>query len=273
MDDVRQHVRLFIEQYERDGLMYTDCPSCNKPNKLMIGPADEGGHWFKCLSAGCATFGTTGEYVPKPGRNIPVPGTSRKIYPSYHRDPKFKELSTDRYRFLATRFHLSGRSTRILCTGEIERRYVFPVYSPDGPSRGYVARSYDTGESRKALLRPYEDIPTPMVSWYWPKHRRNSYRSVVLVEDQVSAARLGMYMPCVALLGTSISTPAAEEIRRVGTLYGVESTVVLLDNDACTTAERIADFFHNGKPIPLFDDDVKDMHPAALDELIEVLRG
>ena len=269
-EDVRREVRLFVEQHARDGLLYMDCPECGKHNKLMVGPAEEGGHWYKCLSDGCPTFGTTETYIPNAGTDVPKSGTTRRIYIKVETDPVFEITGRQ---WLQDRFALGRRQTTTLCKGKLGHRYVYPIWSPDGKARGYVSRSYDRNDQNKSLLRPYVDVPVPLISWYWPIKRLSVHPVFCIVEDQVSAVRLSQYFPTVALLGTSIDRVAEEEIRRTAGLYNCTKLVVLLDNDASYTALKLANKFSNGHCVPLFDQDIKDMPEHELRELVEVLRG
>jgi hypothetical protein len=269
----KQQVRLFIEQHDRDGLMYTDCPECGKANKLMVGTAEEGGHFYKCLSAACGTFGTTegrAAGVPKEGTKVPEKG--RELATPFHKEGDFVPMGVPTLKKLRG-YGLSNKQVGILCRGRLGRsgRYVFPIYSPLLEVRGYVARIFD-GTLPKSLTRPYRDLPVPLISWYFPQGN-SQHLPVILVEDQISAARLGEYLPTVAMLGTTINYHDHMEI--AATAQGLNSPRIcaVLDNDACMDAVNLAKKFTNGVPIPLFHSDIKDMGADELSELVGVLHG
>ena len=274
MSNHNKAVRLFLEERSRDGLQYMDCPECGKAGKLMIGTADEGGHWYKCLSAGCATFGTTSGINTAPAKKTDLGGT-RKLYQSYQNEDHYREYSDSEIAGhpLGERFSLSRRLVRTLTPGTLEGRAVQPIYTPRGDVRGYVLRSYD-GKTPKSLLRPYRDFPVPMISWYTRTNYPKGDRAICIVEDQPSAVRLSPYFPSVALLGTSISEQGVEEILRSATVQGVVRICVILDMDAADQVIPLArKFSSKGVPIPMFGPDVKDMDTQTFDQLVRLIRG
>lgn len=266
MSDARTQVRLFVEQHQQDGLLYTACPTCGKHNKLMIGPADEGGHWYKCLSAGCATFGTT-DRVGTPAA-AEKPSAARTTYDPYRERKDYAGLTDSASRLLGRRYSLHEDFVGILCTGRVMHSWVFPVYDMYGRERGYVERASVQKDGPKTLLRPYMSSgEVPMVSWYFPKFHREDV-PVCIVEDQPSAARLAQYFPTVALLGTSLPQRALDEVRELTPTR----ICVILDNDAQAAAANLANSI-GGIAIPMFHEDVKDMDNENFDMLCEVTRG
>ena len=270
---VSHAVRLFVETHESDGLLYMDCPECGKHNKLMIGTADEGGHFYKCLSAGCGTFGTT-HTTKVPGEGTKIPKSTRRTYKPYVEEMDYHPPDQSVVGTLTRGFSMREREARRLYSGQIiGHRYVYPVYAPNGQERGYVARGYK-GQHPKSLLRPYYDIPVPLVSWYFPEsYVPGAVPAVCVVEDQVSASKLSEFFPTVALLGTSIGLEDAKEIKEVARNLTAERICVILDNDAQSYALGLATKFPNGVPIPIFHEDVKDMSRDTFTELVEVIRG
>lgn len=270
MSKHQQEVRLFLEEFERDGLQYMDCPECGKAGKLMIGPADEGGHWYKCLSAGCATFGTTESTSLRP----PTPSLKinrRSTYKPYQEEPMFRANDVDTLHKLRQKYdsRLSIAHAQKLCAGTTPGRWIFPVVRPTGTTRGYVARAMGSDTPHKTLLRPYVDTDEPMQSWYIPE-RQGTVMAVV--EDQPSAVRLASYMPTVALLGTSVSQSGVDEIQDYCTRNGIDTVYVILDNDAADQVIPLARKFNGrGTPVPMFGPDIKDMSEYQFAELIGVL--
>jgi len=260
---------MFVEQETREGLRYTDCPECGKQDKLMVGPADEGGYWYKCLSVGCATFGTT-ESTVHPGKSKEVPKkTGRTIWPPYQDGSRFKPEVPQEY---VNRYGPGADA----CAGSMGDYGVLPIYDWHRQKRGYMLRVTKKNEGRgpKSLMRPYYDMPVPMQSWYLPEeHTAKYWNTLVVVEDQFSAAAMGTYLPAVALLGTSVSTEGIEEIIKAKAVYEIPNVAILLDADANATSLKIARNIPGAVPIPMFEEDYKDMSPTKQRRMVELLRG
>jgi len=275
---VRVAVKLLIETEQSDGLSYYQCPVCDKESKLMVGAADEGGHWYKCLSAHCDTSGRT-EYDGKPAVPTTEPRKNgRNIYlRNYQQDQDYSVLTDTKAEKLTDRFNLRPFMADKLCNGLVLGRHIYPIYGPLGEQRGHVARSYIPGTTRKSLLRPYVDAPEPMQSWYFtPSSRAGALQSpaICIVEDQVSAIRMSHYLPTVALLGTSVSRTGQDEIERVADTVGAERICVILDQDAQMQAIDLAHKFSGkGVAIPIFHEDLKDMEEPMLKRIATVCRG
>ena len=277
--DTRKEVELHIETEGVEGLTYRDCPACGRRNKLMIGPADEGGYWWKCLSASCETYGTTKRYSGPP----PKKAISHIIYKNYRELEGFRmgvpiELADylyDRY-YLHTNTLINklviGTATTV--SGEEEYiRAILPIRGPLMRERGYVSRFFGHVPSGifKSLTYPFKQ--EPMLAWYFPPSSVSPYEytRVIVVEDQTSAVRLSQYFPTVALLGTSMSTDKAWEIQQVASLWTEGNVTVILDNDAAGKAPDLARHFPRGSSYPLFREDIKDMAEPEFKHLVRNL--
>jgi len=113
-------------------------------------------------------------------------------------------------------------------TGDI---LVMPVLCPYGGVRGHVTRTFNT--SKRCMT--YKNTAQPWLD-NWSAGAEN--KPLVIVEDTLSACRLaGLGYPAVALLGTFISVPQAQEIAEVS--RGVDCFLAL-DADAFVKATRLA---------------------------------
>lgn len=269
--NVRQSVELFIEQHKRDGLLYMDCPVCNRSNKLMIGEADEGGHWWKCLAAGCATFGTTtrSTYSTTSSARRGGGDAGTRTYPRYQYHVKYSPGSREgRW----APYGISGVQADMLCAGKVDMYYVLPIWAPNGEQRGYVLRSYQEGKF-KALTRPYDTgKDEPLISWYISVTCKQS-PVICVVEDQVSAARLSKYFPTVALLGTSAGPDTVLELTNMRRKLNARWIAVILDQDAQMQALKLSVSIPYARPVPMFEEDVKDLSEEGMKQLVEVLNG
>ncbi len=262
MIDTKTEVKLYVESEARDetvaiheGLMYMDCPECGEKNKLMIGTFDDGGYWYKCLRASCDTHGSFGTtYVHK--RQAPAK-KDRNTYPVAAIDA----LTTANRKWFKYDYGLSGIALDNLCAGTYtdnnfhHKRFVFPIRRPSGEITGYLGRTFDKDVKTKALARPY-DTHSPMIAWYGLDYMYaiGPGGDLIIVEDQISAARIGQYRPCVALLGTSLSHEALAEI-----MSNWQGRIrIALDNDATKLAVLMTKRVPRSYLYPL-QRDVKDM--------------
>lgn len=140
-------------------------------------------------------------------------------------------------------------------------RLTFPVRDVYGARRGWVLRAIDRAVTPKALT--YGTGP----AW----HLQVDDGPVVLVEDIPSAVRLSKHVRACALLGTSVTEDAADEIYSMAQDSHV---VIALDNDATLCALKLAREFSlywtdvHVKPL---QKDVKDMTEEELCQLIDGL--
>ena len=114
--------------------------------------------------------------------------------------------------------------------GQTGKTLVMPVLSPFGNVRGHVTRTFDKPKrcyTYKATAQPWLD--------HWRATASSATDSVVVVEDCLSACRLaGLGYTSVALLGTSMSVPQAQEIAEYD-----KPTYLALDRDAFAKAIKL----------------------------------
>jgi hypothetical protein len=91
-----------------------------------------------------------------------------------------------------------------------ERGFAFlmPVFGPLGELRGSVVRQ--EFENGKKEVRNYKILDGNFLCWY-----RTSFADVVVVEDQISAAKASKFATTVALIGAHLSPEKLSEIKQV----------------------------------------------------------
>lgn len=259
-DGIRTQVRLHLESVQPEGLAYMECPECGGADKLMLVPLDDGTTYFKCLRASCTTWGNSGYKYRKMEDSLPEGG--RRTYPKWQ---ELQDVKTDAYTersYFEERYGLAVLAATVLCSGTFvddfgRLRCIFPVHDVSYRTVGYVARAVDDNPNYKALIRPYRSKGS-LLAWYGHNNLRNS--PLVIVEDQISAARIGTHLPCVALLGTTMN--AADQL----TVRG-RNCYVVLDNDAVGAGVKLASEL--GCPyFPLMGPDVKDMKELVFQQFL-----
>lgn len=271
---LRDFVRLAAagEDFSTERLNYYDCPECQRKRKFFVVRDEaEGALFGKCLSASCGVY----IRVQQRGARVPSDSTSQQV-PKLRITYRREELGLERlvphrneWDVLAERYALTREQLSTLFWADGIRRVGFPIYSPLGQERGIQLRAYD-GREPKALTRPY-DAHSPLVSWY----SLNSVSSLlVIVEDTVSALRLSPYCTVLALLGTTLSREAAQEIATYAPTHDVR---VALDADATAKAVDMARNLRGWLPAQavtyhvLKDKDIKDMDQTEFDDTLDVL--
>lgn len=129
-------------------------------------------------------------------------------------------------------------------------RWWYPIFGPHGSVHGGQARSL-AGVRPKSLT--FLEDGYKLGSWYVC----DGAESVVLVEDQVSAAKLGGIITSVALLGCHLNDTLMLFLAK-----HTKHLKIALDYDALDKAtkmaERVAPYFHTVQVIPLTTD-IKNM--------------
>lgn len=248
-------IRLFLESadFSPDGLNYTDCPECGHKGKLMVGLHQDGCAWYKCLRVRCGMTGMV-------GRGFTVPQPKPKV--RLHEEPLFSlanerraraHLADDMWKYKAVSMEQDWAAR--VCSGRQDGRFVFPVRSAVGERVGSVLKSF-TMSPKVLTLRHVPDVP--LLAWYGAQKLMDHVSPIVLVEDQLSAARLGdpRWAIGVALLGTHLSQEAADYIKAVNLTK--HQILICLDNDATNKAAAMRRLFPSARVVPL-QQDIKDM--------------
>ena len=93
--------------------------------------------------------------------------------------------------------------------------------------RGCVLRDYVSKR-----VKNYPEVDEPMMCWY----RNMQAKTLVIVEDQLSALKCSRFYESVALLGVGLNTDKVVEIANVMFERGIRKSILLLDEDAYTEA-------------------------------------
>lgn len=209
----KDSVRLSASALDIYETIYTDCPFCERLNKMGITRTPEG-VLYNCFSTGCQSKGfipdVYGTAAPAKGK---VPVKARR-YVGRILDVQDDDLD----RFEAV-FGFTPAPGWVGVTQKDE--YILPIRQPHrlgGPDLirvGEVLRQPWAGFTRKG--RPempkaitYLQEQTARLAFYYPHHLFEENLHLVIVEDQVSAMKIavqgGGKIAAVALLGNSLGT-------------------------------------------------------------------
>lgn len=247
------------------------CPACNG------GPSKEGSLsvtrrggvlLWKCHRASCTFSGsiTIAGRTGNSNQQSSAKGSSRGLYvPS-------QPIDTATIKFLAQRFSISRETLELAglrWTGEGDgkytRRVCFPIYGPDSKERGASYRSYQGAQPKNIIVLRDEDS----VSCCWYRWKRAS-KSLIIVEDQVSAIKMAPYMDAIALLGVNLSEAKVAEIleqKKYSHIY------LCLDNDAVMEAVKIQLKWRHKLPNMCIQGLPKDIKDMSHDEFADFLKA
>ena len=258
-NDVRSYLRLALEGDSRDQ-GYLDCPNCGGKGKLgFLRTAD--GIGFRCFRASCKTSGLLAAHgaVSSPTYRA---APSRVVYDQEKEAAIMSSVPMDVDHFLRSRYFLTNLEMKALSPRWIlhRERVAFPIFGPNGQTRGSLLRSWD--KQPKAITHPYE-AEGALTSWYMDPVDPG-VGSVVLVEDQISAVRASTFCTAVALLGASMTDAAIYEL----SMFRPTSVTVALDSDAneaaiALTRRLLGRASRDVQWVPL-PKDMKDMERGAL---------
>ena len=245
------------------------CPSCkggySKEGSLSV--TSRGGLLlFTCHRASCGFRGAV-QASGKVGGEGSQAAKSKPVYPRIKVEPlnaATVKLLAGRYRIpsevvSAARLGWSGDAV-----GNYSRRVAFPISGPDFEERGKSYRSFENGVQPKAIieLRSPDDLKA---GWY--KWQRKS-KTLVIVEDPVSAIKLAPHTHVISLFGTHIPDALVEEIKR----HNYEAVFISLDKDAVMDAIKMQIRLRKqGLPflVMSIEKDVKDMDPYELKDYLD----
>lgn len=222
------------------------CPVCNggaSGKKSFHLWKDRAGRTMgKCYRATCGYVGPSACDVPQAARRAETVQVPRESLGSTHRQ------------WLVGRV---GQSViRRLGAFSDGLRLGLPVYGPDGCEVGYVSRAIDGSNPKAVSVVP---VGYGLGSWY--TGAQNS--TVVLVEDQLSAASVPVHTQCtgVALLGCSFNVQLIEH------LLHRQNVLLALDPDAKHKAVQL--FLKYRSTLPNLSlvfprDDLKNLPPEEI---------
>lgn len=206
-----------------------ECPFCSggrgRERSLSLRRVDEVTVLYRCWRASCGRFGRIG------GAGYTASGDADRIAkprPVFSGDTRelgegwLSELH-DRYGFMGEYVHQLG--WRESC--EEQSRLVVPIRGPDGLERGVETRAKRGVDPKTLHYRSSDDV---WMGWYGPKQATRT-APVVLVEDVLSAAKVGLRFRAASLMGSHVSLDHCMEAA------GESDNVILaLDSDATEKA-------------------------------------
>lgn len=255
MSKVHDYVVLAGIDLDEGESEYGDCPECGRRGKFSITRTSTG-LLYQCFRDSCDARGHVAAVgvAQKPKKGKPKKNT---LHPWTGDTRELNML--EKARFLA----YNGLNREDIDRGRWKwapdiHRYVFPVMDPRGYERGVVLRSFT--QEPKALTRLHTE--GPRMSWHVCD---NTFRRVILVEDQISAVKLSRLWTTVALLGTSLSHEGAQEIAGVRP----DHVTIALDADAINTAYKLKKWYgllFDSTDVIHLRKDVKDMSQRQIEE-------
>lgn len=221
----------------------TICPYCNggssKERSFSITRTNDG-LLYRCFRARCSQTG----FVPSIN-NGDVYEQKRSISETRDNNSSEFSLSSEDNQYeleghvprplsasdlghLSSYLHLSERECASLCIGTKGRSFCYGIYGQHGERKGYTDRVY-SGRIPKAISNWREEyrISDKAKLHYDASAQMGKKERIVVVEDQVSAKKVGRYAPCVALLGAWLSDAAIEELMEI-----TDTLIIALDPDA-----------------------------------------
>lgn len=239
------------------------CPFCGggrTKEKSFVAVNEGGVIRYICHRGSC---GKRGVWLSdsEVGASLTTVSPDRYVKPWPHKQTPSKPELAD----FASKYHLTdddlSRLRPMVCYDEHKhKRWWYPIFGPHGSVHGGQARSLE-GVRPKSLT--FMEDGYKLGSWYVC----DGAESVVLVEDQVSAAKLGGIVTTVALLGCHLNDTLMLFLAK-----HTKHLKIALDYDAldkaASLAHRVAPYFHTVSVIPLTTD-IKNMD--GIDE--EVRKG
>ena len=236
------------------------CPFCDAVHEKSLSLSRVGQVvLYKCFRASCNRKGAINI---RTGHNLSSKKKPRKIT-EFTR--QLTPLTEEEYATLQARYSLTKREVDL--HGLKSDKEVCRLWLP---IRDYFGREI-AGHSKD--LNYIKGDPVPKSISYWGRysgtklHYVNSQggREVVLVEDILSAMKVGRYAPCVALLGTNISDEIILALKK-----NYDSIVIALDEDATDRAWYFKKKYGLVMPIKVapLQRDPKDMSEQEIKEII-----
>ena len=226
------------------------CPFCNggreKEKSFSVTRTAGGGLLYKCHRNSCGKYGRIDDY----GDRVEYKKAS---LPRVMFNEETQALTATQLQFFLTTYGLTYaemKQTQFAYIPDYKAVWQ-PVFDPRGNIRGGVVRDY-----RQKKVRNYQEFDGAWISWHRPTLPEGEKSNVlVMVEDQLSAAKVARFYDCVALLGTYLGPDKVAEIAAeigpggVSTGSPEPKVILLLDEDAKNSAmsywERYSGIFGN----------------------------
>lgn len=199
LNEVRLHgAKLEIGETTRD----IECPWCGKAEKGCLLTKTANGLFFKCFHARCSSP-SRGKFISEGGG--PAEVTKKIFQPKEYKD-ELVALSVVQQAYLINKYGLTYTE---IAQNEIKYNpsrdsYVFSIFDYHGNVLGLVDRAY-WGRKPKSITYWFK----PNINLGFPKLNNKASAEVVLVEDIISAIKVGRYKRACAILGSSITDDGA----------------------------------------------------------------
>ena len=243
------------------------CPICRASHERSLSiRRTEKGLVYKCFRNSCGARG----FINSKGKIIRQQGNFQEKKLSNRYEGKTYLLSDRAKEFLKRKFYLTDSVLSSFRETE-EGDVMLPMRNELGIRYGWVNRRWKGlyGKDRTPKsINYYDDRSGTTLHFACSTHP--IVDTISIVEDIVSAERIGKYTPCAALIGTTLRKDDAVLLRKLG----VRELVIILDADANATSMKIQRqyelLFDRAISVqrPVKEPDPKDMTPRELWELL-----
>lgn len=249
------------------------CPSCkggSSEEKSFRVSRGSGVLLYFCHRSSCTFRGRIGISYEGGGQGSGSGSTAKRVrVPTEAADPAALRILAERYGISEQTLESLGLRWCGKSSGYYAGRFCFPIIRPDSKESGANFRTLAQGVSPKSIIQLYDP---ESVSSSWVKlQRRSDY--LVIVEDQISAYKIGAYYHSLALLGTNLNEAKVNEILEQKPEY--EKVFLCLDNDATFHAIKLQLMWKSKikglNVIGLNNKDIKDMDEKEFEKFFERL--
>mgnify|MGYP001594537898 CR=1 FL=1 len=207
---------------------YIICPFCQAEHeKKCCITRKELGYLFHCFRASCGKSGVVGEYYKSPVKDH-FPSDRYKRYEGF-----LLKIPKHLWEERIGKYGINYAQTKFqgVKYAPDENRIYLPVFNYLGYQIGETLKAVEADQQPKNLSYRWTDVPLI----HFPIGQRTS-RTLVLVEDILSAMKVAQTHTCAALMGTHLSAAGFEMLKR----NTIETIVMMLDGDALMASYKIA---------------------------------
>lgn len=248
--------------------LHVVCPFCNATHErsFVIGKYSGGRVFGKCYRAKCGQsyVFTKGEYVHTDNQPKKVPVFTPREFDRLEDCTKLPSCVVSKI-YNDHKISEEQLQTEGVLWYPRKKSLVFPVYDKHGEQFGYMTKVFYKTESNKTAPKwiTYFDRPTTRMHYPYGYSYCDKYKSIVIVEDILSAIRLSSFVRSVAILGTSLGDMQAVELSE-----HTDRLIIALDPDAIGKAysmkKKYNSLFSGGIRVCILKDDPKDYKDDGL---------
>jgi len=245
-----------------------DCPFCrggrHGEKALTITRRRDGTALFICHRASCSRAGRV--FVDgHVSINLEDP-RFREFTPRPY-DKASRALSDEERELIARSYSLTYHETNYyrLSIDQESGRLVIPVMGPQEQFRGHILSNLP-GATTKPKSLIYKILDEPFAAWFWPTTAKRE--KIVVVEDCISAMRVGRQYVAVALMGTNLNIENMLEILKYS-----DNMVLALDKDATQKAlhyQHKYKFMCPAMQVAMLEKDLKWLSDAEITERVSI---